>query len=80
MGFGLVIGFTEHLYTQNITASKYSAIANSRSAIHYSKSLACRVFTTLLVTASYGKFSVLWVPQLSPFLSYQLLTAIAQRD
>jgi hypothetical protein len=29
MGFGLVIGFIAHLYTQLVTASDYSAIANS---------------------------------------------------
>jgi hypothetical protein len=34
MGFGLVIGFIEHL--QVITTSSYSAIVNSHSAIHYS--------------------------------------------
>jgi hypothetical protein len=36
MGFGLVIGFIEHLYTQLITVSKCSAIANSHTAVQYS--------------------------------------------
>jgi hypothetical protein len=30
-GFGLVIGFIAHLYTQLVTTSNYSAIANSRT-------------------------------------------------
>jgi hypothetical protein len=33
-GFGLVIGFIEHL--QFVTTSNYSATANSHSAVHYS--------------------------------------------
>jgi hypothetical protein len=35
-GVWLVIGFIEHLYTQLVTSSNYSAIANSHSAIRYS--------------------------------------------
>jgi hypothetical protein len=31
MGFGLVTGFIEHLYTQLVTTSNYSAIANSHA-------------------------------------------------
>jgi hypothetical protein len=42
MGSGLVIGFIEHLYTQLITASKYSAITNLR---------------TLEITRAYAKSS-----------------------
>jgi hypothetical protein len=37
MGFGLVIGFIEHL--QSVTINSYSAIANSHSAIHYNTRL-----------------------------------------
>jgi hypothetical protein len=33
MGFGLVTGFIEHLYTQFVTTSNCSTIANSHSAI-----------------------------------------------
>jgi hypothetical protein len=33
-GYGLVIGFTEHI--QIVTTSNYSATANSHSAVHYS--------------------------------------------
>jgi hypothetical protein len=39
MGFGLVIGFIEQLYTQLVTILNYSPIANSHSAIHNSKHL-----------------------------------------
>jgi hypothetical protein len=38
-GFELVIGFTAHLYTQFITTSNYSDIANSHTAIYYSTHL-----------------------------------------
>jgi hypothetical protein len=33
-GFGLVMGFIEHLYIQLVTTSNYSFIANSQSAVH----------------------------------------------
>jgi hypothetical protein len=39
MGFGLVIGFIEHLYTQLATTSNCSIITNSQSPIHYSTHL-----------------------------------------
>jgi hypothetical protein len=35
-GVWIVNGFTEHLYTQLVTTSNCSTIANSHSAIHYS--------------------------------------------
>jgi hypothetical protein len=34
MGLGLLIEFIEHLYTQLVTTSNCSAIANSDFAIH----------------------------------------------
>jgi hypothetical protein len=50
-----MIGFIEHLYTQLVATSNYSAIINSQSEIHYKTHLsfsACHVFTILLITAS----------------------------
>jgi hypothetical protein len=83
MGFGLVIGFTEHLYTQLVTISNCSVIANSHPAIHYSTNISLLGLLGLQVSGNsfqQQRFLFLWVPELSPCLSYQLPTATGLKD
>jgi hypothetical protein len=80
MGFGLVIGFTEHLWT--ITTSNYSTIANSHMHTQHVLSL----LSLLCLHQSFGNsfqwrmFPFLWIPKLSECLSYQFLKASAHMD
>jgi hypothetical protein len=72
-GFGLVIGFIEHL--QNVTTSNDYAL----TVLHTSQSLSPQsvtLFTNccLVAASNGGRSPFLWVPELSPDLSYQLLT------
>jgi hypothetical protein len=83
MGFGLVIGFLEHL--QIVTAGNYGAIANSHSAVHYSTHLSLLTLLCLHQSLSgngfqWRTFPLLWVPEISPCLSYHLLTATDHKD
>jgi hypothetical protein len=83
-GFGLIIGFIEHLYTQLVTTSNFSAIANPHSAIQYSTNVS--LLSLLYPHQSSGNgyqrrtLLFLWVLELSPCLSYQFLTATAHKD
>jgi hypothetical protein len=84
MGFGMVILFIELL--QNVTTSNYSDIANSY-ILYNSLQHALRLFSLLCLHQSLSgngfqrrTFPLLWVPELSPCLSYQLLTATAHKD
>jgi hypothetical protein len=54
MGFGLEIGFIEHLYTQPVKTSIFSAIADTLQfiATHTQFSSFFSVVTNFLVTAS----------------------------
>jgi hypothetical protein len=73
-GIGLVIGFIEHLYTQLLTTSNYSAVSDSHTlqfTTAHTKSSQSAVFTShcLVATSSSGR-SLTWgswtipVPQL----------------
>jgi hypothetical protein len=93
-GFGLVIGFVEH--SQIYTTSKYNTIANShtlhftttwtKSTLHFTTTRLSLLSLLCLHQSLPGSgfqqlmFSLLWVPKLSPCLSYQLLTATAHKD
>jgi hypothetical protein len=79
MGFGLVIGFTEHF--QIVTTSKCSAVTNTHT-LYNSLQHTLSLFSLLCLHQSlfsngfqWQNFPLLWVPELSPCLSYQLLTA-----
>jgi hypothetical protein len=60
-----------------LTDRNYSAIANSHSAIHYSKHLSLPCLHHSLSGNGFQLRTIpfLWVPELSPCLSYQLVTA-----
>jgi hypothetical protein len=84
-GFGLVIGYTEHLYTQLVTTSKCNAIANSHCAVHHSTHLNLLSLLCLHQSVSGNGFQrrtfpFLWVTEMSPSLSYRLLTTTAHKD
>jgi hypothetical protein len=77
--------FIAHLYTQLVTTSNCNATANSHSATHYSTHLS--LFSLLCLHKSLRgndfqrrTFPLLWVPELFPCPSYQLLTATAHKD
>jgi hypothetical protein len=73
-GVWIVIGFIEHC----------SANANSHSQIHYSTYFSLLSLLCLHQFSGNGfqrrTFPFLWVPELSPCLSYQFLTATAHKD
>jgi hypothetical protein len=78
MGFGLVSGFTGLL--QNVTTGNYSAISNSHAlqfTIAHAKSFQSTVSGNGF---QWQMFPLLWVPELPPCLSYQLLAAMAHKD
>jgi hypothetical protein len=81
MGFGLVIGFIEHL--QIVTTSKYIAIANLHSAIHCSTHLSLlsvlcfhqfsgNGFQQWLLPPCSGSYRLATIPQLSTLDSINL--------
>jgi hypothetical protein len=75
MGLGLTIQFIAHLYTQLVTTSNCSAIANLHSAIHHSTCLSHLSLLYLHQFSGNGfqqwMFPFLWVPKLSLCLSSQ---------
>jgi hypothetical protein len=81
-GFGLIIRYIELL--QNVSTSNCNAIANS----HYLQFIAARTNSSVfclhqsLHSSGFKRrtFPLLWDPELSPRLSYQLLTATAHNS
>jgi hypothetical protein len=77
----MVLGFAEHL--QIVTTSNYSAIANSYTPLSLQHVLSLLSLLCLQQYSGNGfqrrTFPFLWVPELSPCLIYQLLTATAHK-
>jgi hypothetical protein len=78
MRFGLVIEFIYRL--QIITTNNYSNIANSLQHALSLFSLLCLHQSLPRNGFQQQTFPLLWVPELSPCLSYQLLIAMAHND
>jgi hypothetical protein len=74
-GFGLLIGFIEHL--QIVTTNKYGGSLQHTLGIY---SLLCLQQSLPGNGFQRWTFPLLWVPELSPCLSYQVLTATVHKD